>query len=137
MRNLLSPLLLATVLSCTHAPAPFVFGVSSVTPAATGSVRATVGANGNTVLKIAVQHLSPPDRVVPGATVYVVWARQLDSDSPPTSLGALRVDDQLAGRLDSLTVFRAFDLSITAEPMATVAQPTGKIVLDTRITPQG
>ncbi len=135
MQQLLAPLLLA-FLGCSQPSETFEFGVSPVTPAALGSVTTTVGANGNTNLTIDVHHLSPPDRVVQGSAVYVVWAKQLDANNPPSSLGALKVNDKLDGRLETLTVFRSFDLTITPEATATVAAPTGKVVLETRISPR-
>lgn len=117
-------------------PKPFVFEPSSVTPAASGQVATATGPNGNTKLSVKVAHLAPPDRVAPGATVYVVWVTELEEGSAARSLGALQVDANLSGALESTTPLRSFDLSITAEATATVAGPSTSPVLKVRIIPQ-
>jgi hypothetical protein len=117
-------------------PTPTVFEPSSIAPAATGEVVARIDPNGNTRLRIDVRHLAPPDRVAAGAVVYVVWAGELDRAAGPHNLGALRVDPDLRGKLETVTPLRTFDLQITAEPAATVAAPTGPAALKVRIAPE-
>jgi hypothetical protein len=72
--------------------------------------------------------------VTAGARVYVVWATELQTGSPTRNLGALRVEDNLNGKLETLTPLRNFDVLITAEPQATVDVP-GAPVLRVRVTP--
>lgn len=115
---------------------PFRFGPSPVTPAAMGEVATSSGPNGNTKLTVDVRHLAPPDRISPGARVYVVWATDLRTGAVATNLGALRVDEALSGRLESVTPLRTFDLEITAEETPTVATPSAASVLKVRITPR-
>jgi hypothetical protein len=115
---------------------PFRFDASAITPAAMGEVATSAGPNGNTKLTVDVKHLAPPDRVSPGARVYVVWATELGTGAVANNLGALRVDAGLNGRLESLTPLRSFDLDITAEETPTVATPSAVSVLSVRITPR-
>lgn len=137
MRTLLVRAWLASMIACAStSPKPFQFGPSTVTPAATGEVTAAMGPNGNTTLAIDVKHLAPPDRVTPGATVYVVWATELAPGTGVHNLGALRVDANLDGKLDSLTALGAFDLTITPEATQGVDTPSGKAVLSVRIAPR-
>jgi hypothetical protein len=114
----------------------FQFQTSSITPAAVGKVATVAGPNGNTRLTVDVQHLAPPDRVSPGARVYVVWATELGGGATASNLGALRVDDALNGRLESVTPLHSFDLHITAEETPTVEKPTTVSVLSVRVTPK-
>lgn len=117
-------------------PTPIVFEPSSIAPAAMGEVIARIDPNGNTRLQIDVRHLAPPDRVAPGAAVYVAWAGELDRAAGPHNLGALRVDSDLRGKLETVTPLRTFDLIITPEPAATVVAPSGPEVLKVRIAPE-
>jgi hypothetical protein len=114
--------------------ASFPFEASSVTPGAMGEVVTRTDANGNTRLSIDVQHLAPPDRVAPGATVYVVWVTDVAAGATPQNLGALRVDKDLRGKLEVATPLRTFDLTITAEPSPGVVAPSGPPVLKVRVT---
>jgi hypothetical protein len=99
---------------------------SPTVPAAQGEVRLKQGDNGNHVLKVKVRHLADPEKI--GAREYVVWASPPET-SQPQNLGALRVDKDLDGTLETVTPWQRFDLFITAEPTATAAQPTGQRVL--------
>ena len=102
-------------------------------PAAEGAVKLSTGPNANTRLEISVHHLAPPERVTSGATVYVVWARPFQQGAAPQNLGALQVNDQLDGVLDSVTPLRNFELMVTAEQAATVLQPSGPPILSAPI----
>lgn len=102
-------------------------------PAAEGTLKLSRGQNGNTHLEITVRHMAPPDRMTQSATVYVVWVRPIQEGSVPQNLGALQVNDKLEGTLDTLTPLHSFDLMVTAEPSATVVQPSGIAILSTSV----
>jgi hypothetical protein len=106
---------------------------SAQNPAAEGSATMDRDSNGNTRVTVDVKHLAPPSRVSEGATVYVVWARPIDSQGPVRSLGALQVSDDLRGTLHAVTALRAFDLTVTAEPTAGAATPTSPAMLSARV----
>ena len=103
-------------------------------PAAQSKVKISSTENGNTQIELKVEHLAPPARVDPAATVYVVWARGNDDGAQPVNLGALRVDDDLNGSITAVTPLRAFDLYVTAESSQAVTTPTGKTLLSTTVT---
>lgn len=118
--------------SCASAP-PSVRMVGSVDiPAAQGTVTATSAANNNTAIVVDVHHLAPPERVQPGATTYVVWARATGRDDYQ-NLGGLKVDSDLHGRLQTVTSLRSFDVIVTAEESPTVTTPARKRVLSATI----
>jgi hypothetical protein len=95
---------------------------SSEIPAAEGTAKASTTDNGNTILKVEVRHLARPEKVATGATTYVVWAK--DDQGSPQNLGALRVDENLKGTLETVTPLESFHVFITAEPSGTMAEPT-------------
>jgi hypothetical protein len=101
-------------------------------PAAQGTVVARPEANGNTRLAVEVKHLASPDKVAPGAKVYVVWV--LPPGGRPQNVGALRVGEDLSGRLDTVTVHPSFMVKLTAEGSPAAAAPFGPEVLQALVT---
>jgi hypothetical protein len=95
---------------------------ASDVPAGQGTVRVSNGDNGNSKVSVRVKHLAPPSKVAPGSTVYVVWFRPVDGD--PQNVGALILNDDLEGSLDTLTPHRRFRVSVTPEPNGQVASPS-------------
>jgi hypothetical protein len=102
-------------------------------PAAEGTVKVSTGDNENTRLQVDVRHLAQPSRVEGGTSVYVVWIRGVNSASEPQNVGALVVDKDLNGKLETVTPLRVFDLFLTAEPSARAMAPTGKELLSVQV----
>ena len=100
-------------------------------PASEGTVNATESDNGNTKLEIRVKHLAEPSRVASDATVYVVWVQP--SDAARQNVGALLLNDNLEGSLDTVTPHSRFSLSVTPEPNGQVAQPTHRSVFTAEV----
>jgi hypothetical protein len=103
-------------------------------PASEGSVKATLGDNGNTRLSIRVKHLAPAFKVQQDATVYVVWLQQ--PDQPIQNIGALTLSSDLVGSLDTVTPFRRFGITITPEAGQQVLQPSHPPVFTTDVNRQ-
>jgi hypothetical protein len=95
-------------------------------PASEGSVKVTAGPNGNTALSIRVKHLAPPEKVVAGMTIYVVWIEPADAD--PHSVGSLVLDDDLQGNLETVTSHQRFKLTVTPEANGQGNKPTNEPV---------
>jgi hypothetical protein len=87
-----------------------------------GTVEARVGPNGNTEIEVRVKHLSDPARVASDASVYVVWIQPRNAEIQ--NVGALKLDADLVGQLNTTTPHRAFTLTVTPEPSARMASPT-------------
>lgn len=83
---------------------------------------------GNTELNLQVADLSPPNSVVPGANVYVVWAEDFQNNWT-ANLGALTLDKDLVGKLDTITAMKDFKVFITPEESAAIPMPTNQAVL--------
>jgi hypothetical protein len=105
---------------------------SNESPAASGTVR-ILSKDQNVRLKINVHHLAPPDRIAPGATVYVVWAQPAQKDANPQNIGVLKLNDNLDGELQTVTPLHDFDMMITPEPNGSVMAPSRSPVLMARI----
>jgi len=126
--------LAAPIVGCGSAP-PAVRMVGSMdVPAARGTVTASRIGNQNTSLGVDVRHLAAPDRVEPGATTFVVWARGFGQEDFQ-NLGALRVDANLRGTLKTLTPYSTFEVVVTAEPSPTATTPSGKRLLTASVRP--
>lgn len=129
-RSLFGVALLGMLFGCaTKVP----LSSSADIPAARGEVKLDRTDQGNTKVEVTVKHLAEPAQVQQGATTYVVWAAPRDAFATPQSLGALRVGDDLEGKLETTTPLRAFDLFITAEPSASVPQPSGNRLMWSQI----
>ena len=116
-------LLSATIASPSSAAKTMPLGTSSQIPAAEGKARLNKTKNGNIEIKLAIKHLAPPERIIPGANVFMVWVRGLAPDAQAQPLGALRVDKKLSARMTAITVLPSFDLFITCESSPTVTVP--------------
>ena len=128
-RGVIAGLLLTGIFAAACSAETMQLGPSSQIPAAQGKVKLHQTSNGNTEIKLTVKHLAPPERIEPTSSVFVVWARSLESGAQPQNLGALRVNKNLSGKLETTTSLRAFDLFITTEGVPTVTAPTGAELL--------
>jgi hypothetical protein len=95
---------------------------SGETPAAEGKVSTGKGDNDNTAVRVEVKHLAPPSRVAPGAMIYVVWVQPLGQSIQ--NVGALKLNDDLVGRLDFVTPHKTFRVVVTPETQATLETPS-------------
>lgn len=100
---------------------------------AQGTAKVSTTDDGNTQIDLDVKHLAPPEKVNAGATAFVVWVKDVNSETNPHNLGALKVDENLNGSMKAVTSLRSFDLYVTAEPNATADQPTGEQLLRTNV----
>jgi hypothetical protein len=132
MRTHLSMLLAAALGLVGCGPAPIELISSPAVPGATGEITTSdEGDNGNLKLKVEVKHLAPPEKVERGSRVYVVWVER--EGATPQNMGALRVDKDLTGSLDTVTPFHRFNLVITAEEDPATVLPKGPRVLSAAV----
>lgn len=100
-----------------------------------GTVEARVGDNGNTEVEVRVKHLASPSHVAADASVYVVWLKPRNATIQ--NIGALEVDDDLVGQLNTTTPHRSFTLTVTPEPSARMAEPSHEAVFSSEISVAG
>ena len=100
---------------------------TSVAPAARGQVEVDTDRNGNTKVKLKVEHLAPPGNLAPPREGYILWFSPRGGQ--PESQGRLRIDKNLKATFESTTPMKSFDVLVTAETDAAVKTPTGPEVL--------
>ena len=125
-----------SAVACSHTPepkGPVDLATSNKLPSTQGQIETGDAGNGNVTVHVSVKHMAPPDKVVSGATTYVVWVQPLAADGSPQNLGAIKPDGEEHGDFVSTTPLPAFDVFITAEPSATAQAPTGEKMLWGRV----
>ncbi len=100
-------------------------------PAAIGKVKVASEKDGNTKVKVEVQHLAKPEAAFENASTYVVWLKPVEGEAQ--NVGVLSVGKDLKGELETKTAFKSFEVIVTAEKDANVMAPTGQSVMDTRV----
>jgi len=118
-----------------RAPQTWTLVTSPAIPAAAGQVKVSAQKNGNTSLKVEVEHLAPPASINQDASTYVVWLRP--TAGFPQNIGVLNIIDKREGKLQTQTPFKSFEVTVTAEmtPYATAPSPdrvmTAQVVVPT------
>lgn len=97
---------------------------SPTQPAAEGAVKFGVAKNDNTSVNLSVKHLAKPEKLQPSESAYVVWTKR-DANAEPQNIGALQVDKNLTGTLNTVTPLHQFEIFVTAEPNGQAQQPSG------------
>jgi len=116
------------VLGCAQTVA---FRGSPDVPAALGEAKVSKDKNGNTVIKIEVDHLAPPQNLAPSKELYVVWAQA--PQGRIINLGQMTVGPNRVGKFEGVTPLREFRLVVTAEDLAAVATPSKQEILTTQV----
>jgi hypothetical protein len=122
--------LLSTV---AYAAKKYPLTAASIVPGARGEVKVSQDKNGNTELKMAVQHLAHPDNLTPPQSVYVVWLQERDGNAE--NQGQLRPDKNLKANFRAITPLKTFDIFVTAEQNSQATSPSGPEVLRATIQP--
>jgi hypothetical protein len=122
-------------LLCTvaYAAKKFPMTAASIVPAARGEVAIGRDKNGNTSLKMEVQHLANPEDLTPRAAAYVVWFQERGGNLE--NQGQLRVDKNLKASFETVTPLKSFDVFVTAEQDARATSRSGPEVLKATIQP--
>ena len=100
---------------------------TGLAPAAMGKVTTDNDRNGNTGVEVEVKHMATPDSLTPPKTAYVVWIQPRGKD--PEILGLLRVNHDLEGSLKATTLYKDFDIFITAEDNPKPSSPSSMTIL--------
>ncbi len=100
--------------------------VSPKDPSAEGIVTTSAARNGNVSVDVTAKHLANPERLDPPASTYVVWIKPQGSQGRAQNMGALKVDRNLRGTLDTVVPWKSFELFITPERQSDAQQPYGE-----------
>ena len=99
---------------------------SAELPAATGETKVTLDDNGNSVIRMKVQHFAPPRNLQPPKSVYVVWVET--PEGRYHNLGQLKIGEKRSGGINGITPFRTFRVVVSAEDSPTVMQPSQTVL---------
>jgi hypothetical protein len=126
---------LTFALLCTvaYAGKKYPMTAASIVPGARAEVEIGKDQNGNTKLKMTVQHLANLANLTPPATAYVVWLQERGGNSE--NKGQLKVDKNLKATFETVTPLKNFDVFVTAEQDARATGPSGPEVLKATIQP--
>ena len=111
----------------------FQLTAASSVPAARGVVETGRDKNGNTEVKMKVEHLARPESLTPPKTAYVVWFQEKGGET--ANQGQLTVNKKLEGTFRTVTPLKNFDLFVTAEQEPGTKTPSGSEVLRTSVQP--
>ncbi|MBK9985336.1 MAG: hypothetical protein IPP15_23855 [Saprospiraceae bacterium] len=126
--GLIAPLFLQ---SCAK---KYAFAISSIVPAAEGSVIVKKDKNKNYNIQLKVANLADPKRLSPPRDMYIVWMETDHSSS--TNIGQLKTSSGMMSKalkssLSTVTSFKPTAFFITAENHADIQYPDGEVVLKT------
>jgi len=126
---------LTFALLCTaaYAAKKYPMTAASIVPGARGDVAISKDNNGNTKLKMTVQHLANLENLTPRASAYVVWLQERGGN--PENQGQLKMDKNLKATFETVTPLKSFDVFVTAEQDFRVKSPSGPEVLRATIQP--
>ena len=124
---------LATLAAC-GGPLKYQVGGSQLSPGSDAKIVADVDdSHGKTQLEIEATNLTPPERLLPDGTAYVVWTRK-DEKAQWARLGALELSDEnRKGKGTFTTPETGFDLIVSVEKDPNSASPSGKTVFEKRV----
>ena len=120
-------LMFALLCTVVYADKRYPMTAASIVPGARAELETGTDRNGNTSLKMKVQHLAYSENLTPHAAVYVIWLRERGGSAE--NLGQLKVDKNLNAEFETVTSLQSFDMFVTAEQDARPVSPTGSEVL--------
>ncbi len=90
--------------------------------------------SGLTRVNLTVENLAPPERLAPGSSEFIVWARA-SAEDPWVRIGALRYkENPRTGELEEVSVpLTRFELVITVENGLTPGAPSKDIVFSQQV----
>ena len=110
------------------------FAISSVVPAAEGSVKIKKDKNKNYNIDLSTVGLAEPTRLTPSKSMYIVWMNTQENGTK--EVGQLKTSSSLLSRtlkssLKTSVPYNPTGFFITAEDDASVQSPSGLVVLST------
>lgn len=110
------------------------FAISSVVPAAEGSVKVKKDKNNNYNIDLRLMRLADPKRLTPSKQMYIVW---METDGNGTkNIGQLKTSSSMLSKtlkssLKTISPFKPTKIFITAEDDRSIQYPGGQTVLTT------
>ena len=131
MRKLFTICLTLALLATVALAKKYPLTAASIVPGARGNVDISKDNNGNTKLKMKVQHLANAENLTPPAAGYVIWLQGRGGDAE--NQGQLKVDRNLEASFETVTPLKSFDVFVTGEQDLKAKNPSGLEVLKATI----
>ena len=131
MRKLYTICLTLALLAAVALAKKYPLTAASAVPGARGNVDISKDNNGNTKLKMKVQHLANAENLTPPAAGYVIWMQARGGSAE--NQGQLKVDKNLEASFETVTPLKSFDVFVTAEQDLKATSPGGMEVLKATI----
>lgn len=126
-------LTLALLCAGAYAAKKYPMTAASIVPGARAEVEIGKDSNGNTKLKMRVEHLANLENLTPRASAYVVWMQERSGNAE--NQGQLKMDKHLKATFETSTPMKSFDVFVTAEQDSRATAPSGPEVLKATIQP--
>lgn len=107
------------------------FRASPDVPAASGEAKVSKDNNGNSLVKIEIAYLAPPENLPPARSVYVVWAQAPQGRT--VNLGQMLVGANRVGKFTGITPLNQYRILVSAEDLPSVATPSKQEILSTEV----
>jgi hypothetical protein len=136
-RNItLSILTIMMIFIFTSCARKMAFSISSVVPAAQGSVKVKKDKNNNYVIKINITNLAEVKRLTPSKNTYVIW--MVTNEGITKNIGQLNSSasfllKKLTASFETVSSFDPAKIFITAEYDANIQYPGSQVILSTDI----
>lgn len=125
--GVLTTIILFSFTSCSR---KITFLVSSVVPAARGTVEVSTDKNKNFLINLQVSNLAEVERLQPPRKVYVVWL--VIEQGLTKNIGQIKSSSsKLTGSLETVSSFKPIKVFITAEDDTEVQIPGEMLVMST------
>ena len=111
----------------------FPLTAASIVPGATGQAEVGKDKNGNSKVKITVEHLAKPESLTPPRNAYVVWFQENGGNQEAE--GQLKPNKNLKAAFQTTTPWKNFQIVVTAEDDPTAKTPSGPEVLRSTVNP--
>ena len=126
-------LMFALICTVGYAAKKYPMTAASIVPGARAEVAVSKDKNGNTRLKMTVQHLANLENLTPRASAYVIWLQERSGNCE--NQGQLKMDKNLKATFETVTPLKSFDVFVTAEQDFRAKGPSGPEVLKATIQP--
>ncbi len=133
-RNFLVVIASLLLLAGTSCARKINFMTSTIVPAAEGKVKVKKDDNNNYSIKINIENLAEPQRLVPGRKTYVVWMST--ENNSIKNIGQINsssglFSSKLKASFETVSSFKPRKIFITAEDDAAIPYPGMQVVLST------
>ncbi|HEY8428702.1 MAG TPA: hypothetical protein VIL20_10025 [Sandaracinaceae bacterium] len=102
-------------------------------PGAEGTIQVERIEGGNRLVTVTLRHMTPPDRLAPGLTTFIMWFR--DPHGRSTKASRLEYDPgSRTARATATTPLTRFALIVTAERDGNAIEPSQNVIFNQRVT---